>query len=201
VLEIPFQVSEKYISSTGERSKTGKNVAATGTYHKFKYELLPFKVGNFSTLHPDRLMFSMAEVPGNVAYHLHEFDSNSSGFLNFISNVSKFSQKPYFSLDLVELYSSCTYSFVGSEGTGVFGIGVIEAMACGSIPILSARHKDTSPFVSSDVDVIWYENFDDLMIVIESLRGNYEPSSQKNKEFAKNYSGSILLKNLVNSLC
>lgn len=201
VLEIPFQVSEKYINSTGERKKKVKNVAATGTYHKFKYDLLPFKVGNFSSLHPDRLLFSMAEVPENVAYHLHKFDSNSSGFVNFILKLSDFSQKTYFSLDLVELYSNCTYSFVGSEGTGVFGIGVIEAMACGSIPILSAQHKDTSPFDSSDVDVLWYETFDDLMILIESICGNHEPISQKNKEFAKGYSRSVLLKNLVDTLC
>lgn len=204
LLVLPFCIDERFFVQFSDGIQSDKEfiVTITGTYHDMPVGVLPFTVGESSTLHPDRLKLSrVKELPRYCKNHLSIYESNQSGFFSIWKKVLAGQQRNYFKVDLVSLYASSSYVFVGSEGTGAFGIGTIEAMASGCIPILPTAHKVDFSILESDVDILWYENFSELLETLVSLDGCESIKSKKNYMYAYNYKRDSLKVKARDLLC
>jgi glycosyltransferase involved in cell wall biosynthesis len=198
---LPFCVSDAFFVGSIADKMENINFAVTGSYHEFGLGVLPFAVDDRSTLHPDRLRLSRVTLPLNVVNCLSKFSSSSSSLFGFIRRIFKASQRSYFKIDIVDVYRRSSYTFVGSEGNGAYGIGVIEAMAAGSVPILHISHKDDPVFASITTDVIWYTTFTELQEMI--IRSSSWPVfySSRNVQIAENFRARRLVDKLANQLC
>jgi glycosyltransferase involved in cell wall biosynthesis len=197
----PFCVSERFFTSSSADKLKVVNVAVTGSYHEFEPGFLPFYVDEKSTLHPDRLKLSRVVLPSNVFNCLSKFSSSGSSLFGFVVRVFKASQRSYFRIDIVDVYRKASYVFVGSEGTGAYGIGVIEAMAAGCVPILHVSHKDDPVFYDGTTDVMWYSTFSELQKMIISSSSWDVWYSSRNVRMAENFRSTQLVKKLADQVC
>ncbi|EID0694126.1 hypothetical protein QNE95_002332 [Vibrio vulnificus] len=121
VVLCPPCITSRFVNKKKADERSEK-IIATGTIHLYRNEFPgSVKYKDNYTMHPSR-----ADV----------FFSNSAVYFKNFSivtdNDSLYSvQKSYMAQDIVEMYNRYKYAFIGSEVSGVFALGLVEAMACG----------------------------------------------------------------------
>ena len=135
---LPFSVDQRFFSSPMGEAQVPVSVVVTGTVHMMPVGYLPFRVGEYSTLHPIRLaLFLERSLPSYVRNELSLFNSHK-GLLEKI-----FEQRSYYKKSIVEIYRESTHSIVASEGNGLVAIGLLESLAVGVIPIISREDYES----------------------------------------------------------
>lgn len=181
---IPFQVRNSFFEHTVDNPiRQIYSIGVIGSYHEFPKESNFSDIKTFDglkkTLHPIRYQLSKENLQSLrfVCYKQSLFNKKS-----FFSKFSTFNnQKKYFSFDIIEFYSKCNYIICASEGSGLVGIGIIEAMSLGRGVIISRQDYQTLNLTHTE-GVIVYEDYDELVKIIRTKKELY-----KNLFFRENY--------------
>lgn len=136
IFTLPFMVKDRFTVSKN-LSKRDQRCAATGSFHALQTEtpqkyyrdfMNHFKV---DTYHPIRkLLFkNQSKINNHIDCKISPYRENGSAWFNRFD----FSQKSYFSFNIVDFYNSHPYALIGEEIHGLPAIGAFEAMACGCV--------------------------------------------------------------------
>ncbi len=143
VFILPFQITERFISSKSLQQRIKKAIA-TGTFHKIEnhLEMSDFRnATGANSLHPlRRTIFENKEKVNSfmdvLVSPFFEPPTSKKIWKSFFSEKINASQKNYFSFNIVDKYNEYLFAVVGEEFfSGLPGIGAFEAMACGCILI------------------------------------------------------------------
>lgn len=201
VIEDRFRVIQDY--------STRKNmVISTGTFHRFE-EMWSRKrlkkhplSGIFSvlSLHPERRVVN-AYADKLPFVESRNGPMGSITLWSILWKSKKISQKGYFAVDIVKLYNEYKFAFVGEESvTGLPGIGILEAVACGCIPIINKRCYKSTPLENAS-QVIFYSSIHDLIEVMEDpdkhlMHIDWEESMRTSEQVKSFYSPDHQIKAL-----
>jgi hypothetical protein len=154
-------------------------VISTGTFHEFekifsKKEILNDQISSifgYLTLHIERrILFKFKDKLTNlVTLNSSMGTFNLKNIFRIKSNIN---QANYFSYDIVTIYNSYNFAFVGEDVAGLPGIGILEAIACGCIPIVNIDCYLGTPLENS-TSIIKYNNINDLINIVENIN-NYK---------------------------
>lgn len=115
----PPSVKGRFKNKKLERSE---QIISTGTIHLYSYKFSgSTKYNEYYTMHPSRadVYFSDSTIYNKNFSIIGDGDSLYR------------SQKGYMNQDIVEIYNNHRFAFIGSEFSGVFALGIVEAMCCG----------------------------------------------------------------------
>ena len=82
-------------------------------------------MGDYYTLHPTRYSVLVDNSDLAKQYYIKNYSVIGDGASLYHE------QREYLNQDLVEMYNSYRFAFVGSECSGIAALGTFEAMACG----------------------------------------------------------------------
>ena len=190
-------------------------VISTGTFHEFekifsKAEILNDVISSifgFLSLHIERrILFKFKDLlPKLVTLNSAMGTFNVKNFYKIKSSVN---QAKYFAHDIVTIYNSYNFAFIGEDVAGLPGIGIFEAIACGCIPIVNKDCYIGTPLEKSKA-LIEYNNINDLIRIVENIDNyNYLIQETENRNilinnvtifYSENYQLSVF-KNYVNAL-
>jgi hypothetical protein len=163
-------------------------VISTGTFHEFekifsKKEIstdIISSIFGYLTLHIERrILFKFQDLlPKLVTLNSTMGTFNLKNFFKLKSSVN---QTKYFAHDIVTVYNSYNFAFIGEDVAGLPGIGIFEAIACGCIPIVNIDCYKGTPLEFSK-SIIKYTNINDLISIIENI-DKYNYPIHKNEDY------------------
>lgn len=169
---LSFTINDKFYNKNIDREN---KVISTGTFHEYEKLFSPSElqkdvVSNIFgslTLHSERrIIYNFRnQLPKLFTLNSSMGTLKISSFLKFKPNIN---QKSYFNHDIVTLYNSYNYAFVGEDIAGLPGIGIFESIACGCIPIINQKCYKGTPLEYSKT-IINYNNINDLIEIIENI--------------------------------
>lgn len=208
---LSFTINDKFYNKNITREN---KVISTGTFHEFEKLFSPIELRKdvVSNIFGSLTLHSERRIIYNFRNHLPKlFTLNSSmGTLKISSLLNikpSINQKSYFNQDIVTLYNSYNFSFVGEDIAGLPGIGIFESIACGCIPIINQKCYKGTPLEYSK-SIINYNNINELIEIIENIdeySNLFEKKSDLNsmrnevlKFFSPSYQISLLEEALSN---
>jgi hypothetical protein len=125
VLVLPFFVRSEFKNYNGNDDKNNK-VIITGSYHNIPISSSFFDFGIYNRLgnlclHPDRFNLLEYRTDEDLEMLLSEYGNKTN-------NQSLYFKEPFY-----KLYQKFKYAYIPGEGTGLIGIGTLEAYSSGCI--------------------------------------------------------------------
>lgn len=181
---LSFVINDKFTQKNLIREN---KVISTGTFHEFekiftitdlKKDVVSNIFGSLTLHNERRILYKFRNKLKNL-YTLNSSmgSLNIQSLFKFKSNVS---QKSYFNQDIVTMYNSYNFAFVGEDIAGLPGIGIFEAIACGCVPIISSYCYRGTPLEYSR-NVIRYNNINELISIIDEIDNYSHLITNKNE--------------------
>jgi hypothetical protein len=169
---LSFTINDKFHNKNYGREN---KVISTGTFHEFEKLFSPSELRKdlVSNIFGSLTLHSERRIIYNFRNHLPKLVTlnSSMGTLKISSLLNikpSINQKSYFNQDIVSLYNSYNFSFVGEDIAGLPGIGIFESIACGCIPIINQKCYKGTPLEYSNT-IVNYNNINDLIEIIENI--------------------------------
>jgi len=143
-LVLPFTVSSRFHAVKPLETRE-KSCVATGSFHNLYLERPVYYYRDFikffgiSTYHPIRKLIydRQTSLQGQIMCRVFPYRERRSSGRTLSRLMSwlgfDFTQREYFSFDIVELYNNYVFAVVGEEVSGLPPIGFFEAIACGCV--------------------------------------------------------------------